>query len=405
MLTTLGRLSKCTISSVANIFLGQTSNIINRTGDSILQRAIVQPFRTMTSNVPEPAKRFKDDHPSAAAKRVKIGTHDGIFHCDEVLACFMLQQLPRYASAEIIRTRDTSKLDECDIVVDVGSIFDRERHRYDHHQGVFNESFRTLRPDLDVKWDIRLSSAGLVYTYFGEEVLKDILQNELGLEEPSAECLRSVYKKIYEGLISEIDAIDNGVPMVESGEPRYNISTHLSARVASFNSRWDEPTPEPGCLERFEKAKAYVGLEFIEKVKYYASSWWPARDIVLKALANRVALHESGEILELEKPCPWKEHLYQLEQEQKLVGTPKYVIYCNKENDWRVICVPVQPASFVCRKFLAKPWRGIRDKELEQVSGIAGINFCHQNGFIGGTKTREGALKMAIASLTAPEEA
>uniref|UniRef100_A0A4Y0BSU2 Uncharacterized protein n=1 Tax=Anopheles funestus TaxID=62324 RepID=A0A4Y0BSU2_ANOFN len=405
MLTVLGRFSARTISSVANISFSRSSRTINRAGTSHIKRATVNPFKTMTTNVPEPAKRFKDDHPSATSDRVKIGTHDGIFHCDEVLACFMLQQLPRYASAEIIRTRDTSKLDECDIVVDVGATFDRDRHRYDHHQGTFNETLRTLRPDLDVKWDVRLSSAGLIFTYFGEEVIKQILKDKLGLERLSAECLRSVYKKVYEGFISEIDAIDNGVPMFEGGEPRYNISTHLSARVASFNSRWDEPTPESGSLERFEKAKAYVGQEFVEKVTYYASSWWPARDIVSKALANRVALHESGEILELEKPCPWKEHLYQLEQEQNIVGTPKYVIYSNKENDWRVICVPVQPSSFVCRKFLAKPWRGFRDSELEQISGIAGINFCHQNGFIGGSKTREGALKMAITSLAATEEA
>ncbi|XP_041763666.1 MYG1 exonuclease [Anopheles merus] len=358
----------------------------------------------MATNDSEQAKRFKDDLPTpASGTSVKIGTHDGIFHCDEVLACFMLQQLPQYASAEIIRTRDTSKLDECDVVVDVGATFDRARHRYDHHQASFNDTLRSLRPELNVKWDIRLSSAGLVYTYFGEEVIKRVLKQKLNLE-PSAECLRAVYTKVYDGLISEIDAIDNGVPMFEGGEPRYNISTHLSGRVGAFNSRWNEPTPAPGCLERFEKAKAYVGLEFVDKVTYYASCWWPARDIVSKGLANRMALHESGEILELEQPCPWKEHLYQLEQEQNLVGQAKYVIYCNKEHDWRVICVPLQPASFVCRKFLAKPWRGVRDEELEKVSGIAGSNFCHQTGFIGGNKTREGALKMAIASLAAKED-
>lgn len=35
-----------------------------------------------------------------------IGTHSGVFHCDEALACFMLKQLPEYKDAEIIRTRD-----------------------------------------------------------------------------------------------------------------------------------------------------------------------------------------------------------------------------------------------------------------------------------------------------------
>lgn len=36
----------------------------------------------------------------------KIGTHNGIFHCDEALACFMLKQVPEYRDAQIIRTRD-----------------------------------------------------------------------------------------------------------------------------------------------------------------------------------------------------------------------------------------------------------------------------------------------------------
>lgn len=35
-----------------------------------------------------------------------IGTHSGVFHCDEVLACYMLKQLPEYEAAEIIRSRD-----------------------------------------------------------------------------------------------------------------------------------------------------------------------------------------------------------------------------------------------------------------------------------------------------------
>lgn len=36
----------------------------------------------------------------------RIGTHNGVFHCDEALACFMIKQLPEYTDAEIIRTRD-----------------------------------------------------------------------------------------------------------------------------------------------------------------------------------------------------------------------------------------------------------------------------------------------------------
>ena len=32
-----------------------------------------------------------------------IGTHSGMFHADEALACFMLKQLPEYKEAEVIR--------------------------------------------------------------------------------------------------------------------------------------------------------------------------------------------------------------------------------------------------------------------------------------------------------------
>lgn len=85
----------------------------------------------------------------------QIGTHDGVFHCDEVFACYMLRLLPEYKDAEIIRTRDPEKLKECDIVVDVGAEFDHAKKRYDHHQREFNETLSSLRPELGDKFKIK----------------------------------------------------------------------------------------------------------------------------------------------------------------------------------------------------------------------------------------------------------
>lgn len=81
-------------------------------------------------NLP-PAKRLAM---SAPARFAKIGTHNGNFHCDESLACAMLQMLPEGRDATIVRTRDPAELEQCDIVVDVGGVFDPATHRYDHHQ-------------------------------------------------------------------------------------------------------------------------------------------------------------------------------------------------------------------------------------------------------------------------------
>ena len=48
----------------------------------------------------------------------------GVFSIQtEFCECFM-----------ILRTRDASVLNTCDIVVDVGAVFDPEKKRFDHHQ-------------------------------------------------------------------------------------------------------------------------------------------------------------------------------------------------------------------------------------------------------------------------------
>lgn len=53
---------------------------------------------------------------------------------DEALAVSLLKKTKEFTGAQLIRTRDANKLAECDIVVDVGGVYDPATHRYDHHQ-------------------------------------------------------------------------------------------------------------------------------------------------------------------------------------------------------------------------------------------------------------------------------
>lgn len=245
-----------------------------------------------------------------------------------------------------------------------------------------------------------MSSAGLIYVHYGEKVIQEMLKKSKDIELTPSQ-LQSIFIKIYQSFIQEIDGIDNGVPQFD-GEPQYRINTHLSNRVKTFNPTWmDEKTSEE-IDELFHQAKDYVGKEFVDKVTYFGSSWLPARKIVEQSVANRFAVHESGEIIELGRFCPWQEHLREIEKEVGGVEI-KYVLFNSGANDFRVQCVPVKEGSFVCRKFLHKNWFGIRDDELENVSGIEGIKFCHVTGFIGGHKTRDGTLKMAEISLLAQD--
>jgi uncharacterized UPF0160 family protein len=90
--------------------------------------------------------------------------------------------------------------------------------------------------------------------------------------------------------------------------------------------------------------------------------------------------------------------LFELEQELSVPAStqPIYVVYPDETaGNWRLQAISVSPDSFESRKALPEPWRGIRDEELSRLSGIEGCIFVHASGFIGGNKTKEGALEMA----------
>ena len=76
----------------------------------------------------------------------------------------------------------------------------------------FKESMSTLCPGK--KWVTKLSSAGLVYLYYGKDILSRML--ELKKDDPITEI---VFDKVYENFIEEIDGIDNGIDQYD-GTPR-----------------------------------------------------------------------------------------------------------------------------------------------------------------------------------------
>ncbi|XP_047439846.1 UPF0160 protein MYG1, mitochondrial [Mugil cephalus] len=340
-------------------------------------------------------------HMSSEAKKIrtennmtvkKIGTHNGTFHCDEVLACFLLRQLPEYADAEIIRTRDPARLAECDVVVDVGGEFDPKRHRYDHHQRSFTETFHSLCPEK--RWVTKLSSAGLVYLHFGRRLLAQLTQ----LKEDDKQ-LEALYDKVYENFVEAVDAVDNGISQYD-GEARYTVSSTLSSRVGFLNPRWNSKSQDTE--ESFKKALKMVGEEFLEQVDFYRSAWLPARELVEEAIKNRHQVDPSGEVLVFTVGgCPWKEHLFALEKELQVETPIKFILYPDQEKKWRIQCVPAGLNTFQNRLSLPEEWRGVRDEALSELSGIKGCIFVHAGGFIGGNKTQEGVLEMARRTLQA----
>jgi urease accessory protein len=137
------------------------------------------------------------------------------------------------ACADLVRTRDPSKLAEADIVLDVGGVYDPSTHRYDHHQRGFEETFSPSHRT-------KLSSAGLVYKHFGQELIKQEIAGAGSDAEADRTKLDILYRKLYENFVEALDGIDNGIQQYEAegGVPvkqRYSSRTDLSARVGQVS--------------------------------------------------------------------------------------------------------------------------------------------------------------------------
>jgi len=123
---------------------------------------------------------------------MKIITHDGTFHTDEVFAIALLRKFVK-SNFEIVRTRDEFLLDEAKndknvFVIDVGREFNFGMKNFDHHQREFSS-----------KWEdgVLYSSCGLIWMY---------LRKKGYLKKYSKEVLGKIEKK----MIKKIDLHDNG---------------------------------------------------------------------------------------------------------------------------------------------------------------------------------------------------
>ena len=154
---------------------------------------------------------------------------------------------------------------------------------------------------------------------------------------------------------------------------------------------------------RFAKAMEIAGEDFVACVRGIGCVWWPARSIVQNSFRKRHEVDASGQLLVLDRFCPWKEHLLEIEAENGAAGSVIYVLYGDASGSWRIQAVPDRVDSFSNRRPLPKAWQGIRDEALSQLTGIPGCVFIHANGFIGGHKNKEGALAMARLALTVQE--
>ena len=281
-----------------------------------------------------------------------VVSHNGVFHADDVFAVAIVQRA--VGDIQIIRTRDQTKMDVADFVVDVGGKSDGERF-FDHHQkggaGTRENGFP-------------YASAGLVWKKFGAEICGS----------------KDVADKVDLDLIQFIDGADCGFGTKPDAQTASDI-------ISSMNPRWYETPDFDGA---FTKA-VMMATSILERDIARAKGETLAKIEVEAALAKR----EKAEILVLERFAPWHETV--------LTKAPEvlYVIFpaAGDARQWNVQCVPVSKESFEKKKALPASWAGKRGAELAAETGVEDAVFCHVGLFIAGAGSKAGVVKMAEAAL------
>lgn len=291
----------------------------------------------------------------AAPDPLRVGTHSGSFHADEVFALATLRLV--HGAIGIIRTRDRAALAQCDLRVDVGREYDPKTGDFDHHQGDAGERHN----------GIRYASFGLIWKEYGEQLC--------GSATAAAE--------VDIGLVSPIDADDNGQELMSEQRFKGVVPYTLGKLIGMLGAQWDDDDREAAEQEGFGEALKLADGVLRREIKA-AQSRASAKDLVRAAIARSA----DPRIIELDRGMPWKEIVHNEAHDALVVVYPR-------TDDWGVQAVPLYRQGFTNRKDLPKAWAGLEGEPLAKVTGVADANFCHGGRFMAVAGSREGALALA----------
>lgn len=289
---------------------------------------------------------------------MKIVTHNGHFHADELLAVATL--LIKYPDAEVIRSRDEEIIKTGDIIVDVGHVYDPSRMRFDHHQ-----------PEGAGKREngIPYASFGLIWKQFGQYLAG-------GEEEANI---------LDEKLVMPIDALDNGVSISNptfSGITEYSLGDYFES--FSHGAKTLEES-EQAFFSALPLASGLLKREIASSQRIVAG---------LREVRRIYDESKNKKIIVLPESMPWKRALVSSEAQ--------FVIYPRTDGFWGLQVVPKSLENpFDYKSLFPREWAGLEEKNFPQVSGVDDALFCLTRRWLAGARSKEGAIKLAEIALNA----
>lgn len=285
-------------------------------------------------------------------KEAKYITHSGTMHTDEVFATAFLDLYKKDITLIRLPQIDIDKIEKDVLVYDIG------RGKYDHHQ----DDAKTRENG------IKYSSFGLLFQEFGKEYLKQL----------KIEDIEEVFNTIDKELVEGIDAVDNGVfPEINANFKVKTLDDIIKACNPSFGSNQDEN-------EQFIKAVGIAKIIFQEII----------HNIVGKVKAKKIILQKlkvtEKDYLELEEYIPYEETILKNEEGNHIL----FALYPSNRGGWGIKTIKKSTEDKTDRLSFPENWAGLENQELEKITGIKDVTFCHSGRFLMTCKTKEAAYKV-----------
>lgn len=287
-------------------------------------------------------------------------THSGTMHADEVFATAFLDLY--LGDIKVCRLPDVpSDISENVLVYDIG------RGKYDHHQE-----------------DAKKRETGIPYCSFG------LLWQEFGrkfLEKRNIPNLEEVFTMFDKDFVEAIDADDNGIfPKIEAS---YKVKT-LSDVIKLYN-----PSYKSGQDETIQFTKAVIfAKSIIDEELASVTGKVIAKTLVLEKLKTA-----TNHTLYLDEYMPYEQTILSEEQASDIY----FAVYPSNRGGYGIKTIPISAEDHTKRKEFPLSWAGLDNEELEKVSGIKGLRFCHLTRFLVTCDTFEAVEQVIEKILQEPE--
>ena len=273
----------------------------------------------------------------------KIGVHSGTFHADDLIFCALVEYEKQLKNHTILRTRDENQLKQCDIVGDVGMVYNGI-NRFDHHQN-------------DVPYydnGIKMAACGLYLQH-----MKSLSQEEKSY--------------ILENALYAVQAQDNGQNLDNLG---LKLMNHPFSFAGVMNQDW-----KTGVNGQEQTRAFFKALEITRNVLHNLIRN-AKLDSEAKTQTQQAFDKRTDGIVELSTYCPWTAQVIELNRTTDDKAT--IVLFTDTTKQWSIQVVPKEIGNF-------EAWVNIP----ESVEKLNGFIFRHKAAFLAKFTDHESALQAA----------